>query len=47
MAFLAPAASSGPSASPCAFAVPARVGAPLPMIDARRMIVGRSAAFFA
>ena len=42
MAFFAPAASSGPSASPWAFAVPARVGAPLPMMDFSRMIVGRS-----
>ena len=42
MAFFAPADSSGPRASPCAFAVPARVGAPFPMIDFSSMMEGRS-----
>ena len=42
MAFFAAAASSGPSASPCTFAVPALFGAPFPMTEVSWMIVGLS-----
>ena len=41
-AFLVAASSSGPSISPWILAVPALVGAPLPMIDSSRIMVGRS-----
>jgi len=41
------AISSAPSASPCALAVPARLGEPLPMVVLQTISVGRSSDFFA